>query len=142
MYFLRARGHVSVLYLNDFILLGNTLRECAENVSQTIDLLEKLGFVFNFAKSQTVPKQRGVYLGFVFDSVHMTMSLPDRKRLKIIQIIKGIRSRGRCKIREFAQFLGVLTSSCPAVRYGWLYTKLFEREKFLALQNSSGCLQR
>lgn len=33
--------------------------------------------------------------------------------------------------------LGKLTAVCPGVRYGWLYTKLFERQKFLALRNSN-----
>lgn len=40
----------------------------------------------------------------------------------------------RCSIRELSQLIGVLTAACPAVRYGWLYTKTLERQKFLALQ--------
>lgn len=47
-------------------------------------------------------------------------------------------SASNSKIRDFAKFVGTLISACPAVAYGWLYTKLFEREKFLALQNSNG----
>ena len=37
------------------------------------------------------------------------------------------------KIREFSQFIGSLVSCCPALRYSWMYTKNFERQKFEAL---------
>ena len=33
--------------------------------------------------------------------------------------------------------IGSLISICPAVQYGLLYTKGFEREKLLALQNNN-----
>ncbi|XP_050305596.1 uncharacterized protein LOC126742834 [Anthonomus grandis grandis] len=68
----------------------------------------------------------------------MTVSLPKEKRKKIINSVKQFRGREKCKIREFAKFIGILTSACPAVKYGWLYTKAFEREKFLALQSCNG----
>ena len=42
------------------------------------------------------------------------------------------------KIRFFAQLLGCLVAACPAVAYGWMYTKQFERQKLLALTKSNG----
>lgn len=51
-------------------------------------------------------------------------------------MLKIISTKSNVKIREFAQFVGTLTAACPAVTYGWLYTKLFERQKFLALINN------
>lgn len=41
-----------------------------------------------------------------------------------------------CVIRRFAQFVGLLVSSCPAVKYGRLYRKNFERQKYLAPKRS------
>lgn len=38
--------------------------------------------------------------------------------------------------------IGSLVSICPAVRYGALYTKKFEREKFLALTQAEGSYSR
>nr|CAH7765859.1 unnamed protein product [Callosobruchus chinensis] len=43
-----------------------------------------------------------------------------------------------CKIRIFSKMIGKLVSVCPGVKYGYLYTKLFEREKYLALKKSRG----
>lgn len=40
----------------------------------------------------------------------------------------------RCKIKIFAQLVGLLVSACPGIEYGMLYTKQFERCKFLSLR--------
>lgn len=66
------------------------------------------------------------------------MNYHRRKKQKIIQGDTWLLAQKHCKILKFAQFLGLLTSACPAVKYGWLYTKLFERTKFLALRSNSG----
>ncbi|CAH1997732.1 unnamed protein product [Acanthoscelides obtectus] len=39
----------------------------------------------------------------------------------------SFRKRDTCSIRELAQFIGTLTAACPAVKYGWLYTKRLEQ---------------
>lgn len=41
-----------------------------------------------------------------------------------------------CKIVEFAQMIGSLMSSCPAVEYGYLHCKSFERAKIRALHSN------
>lgn len=64
----------------------------------------------------------------------MTLSLPIEKRINILNFVRDIARKKYIKIREFAKFLGVLTSACPAIPYGWIYTKGFERAKFLALR--------
>lgn len=68
----------------------------------------------------------------------MTVSLPDEKRDKVLKWISYLESRRTCKILKYAQFIGLLTSACSAVKYGWLYTKLFEGTKYLTLQVTNG----
>lgn len=63
----------------------------------------------------------------------MTIELPEEKRHKIKQTILKLKSSKSCKIRFLAHVAGLLMSACLAVKYGKLYTKLIEREKFLAL---------
>lgn len=63
----------------------------------------------------------------------MALKLPKNKIEKIrSELIKfsGIR---QCKLRELARFIGLLTSSCPAVQYGWVHTKQLERYKYQCL---------
>ncbi|XP_066590166.1 uncharacterized protein [Prorops nasuta] len=42
---LRSKGFVFVVYLDDFLLLGGTKRECEQNVKETKQLLEKLEYI-------------------------------------------------------------------------------------------------
>ncbi|KAI8435386.1 hypothetical protein MSG28_003704 [Choristoneura fumiferana] len=71
----------------------------------------------------------------LLDQVH---AVPQEKQLKIREKINSFKNKSTCKIRDFAQILGLLNSLCPAIPYGWLYTKILEREKYLALLNSDG----
>lgn len=136
--YLRSRNFTSVLYLDDFLLLGNSYDKCCENVKNTIKILEGLGFLVNYKKSVLIPSNYIKYLGFLYDSLSMTISLPEDKVFKIKNLLKKYSTLKTCTIREFAKFLGTLCSICPAVKYGWVYTKGFEREKFLALKRAGG----
>lgn len=135
--FLRNRGHLMVIYLDDILSIDNTYEGCSKKANEIITLLEKLGFMINYTKSDIEPNQRKVFLGFETDSKEMALKLPLVKRQKILNLVNRISTKYSITIREFAKFLGLLTSACPAVDYGWLYTKQFEREKFLALQQAN-----
>lgn len=52
---LREQGYLSVIYLDDLLLLGETHTSCLENVQKTIKLLESLGFIINKEKSKMEP---------------------------------------------------------------------------------------
>lgn len=133
---LRISGHISVNYLDDFFCVGSDYQECANNVLITRKTLEYLGFIINYEKSQLTPNMCCKFLGFVFNTTNMTISLPQEKKSRIKESAKLFLHIKKCTIRKFAEFIGLLTSACPAVRYGWVYTKLFEREKFLSLNYS------
>lgn len=130
---LREKGFFSVVYLDDFLLIAPSYRECSKNVSTTVDLLSSLGFIVNTQKSKLTPSRSCRFLGFVFDTIHFSISIPPDKREKLLQLTCDILDLKSCKIRVFASFIGSLISVCPAVQYGILRTKILEREKFLAL---------
>lgn len=130
---LRQQGFISVICIDDLLLLGDSFSECAENRDATCSLLEKLGFLINKKKSQLNPDRKCKYLGFLFDSEKMLIELTESKRDKVTSLIKKF-SNKRCKIRDFASFVGTLSSYCITVKYGKVYLKDLEREKFLALR--------
>lgn len=134
--YLRSSGFMSVLYLDDFLCIGSSYQECCHNVNTTKNFLSSLGFVINLKKSKMTPSTFCKFLGFNFDTSNMSINLPTDKKLRIKEKSKKLIKTKVCTIRKFAEFIGLLTSACPAVQYGWLYTKLFEREKFLALNYS------
>lgn len=131
--YLRCRGHKSVFYLDDLLCIGDTYVQCLNNVHETLKLLNCLGFIVNYEKSNLSPRQSCKFLGFVFNTEDLNISLPSEKRVKISDLVNKFSKLPLCSIRDFAQLIGVLVAACPAVKYGWLYTKILERQKYLTL---------
>lgn len=138
MAMLREKGFLSVIYLDDILLLGKTKKECESNIKETLKLFEHLGFLINYKKSNLIPNNVCKYLGFLYNSKDMSLSLPNEKRIRLGELLKKFSSSNECKIRDFSKFLGTLISAAPAIRYSFLYTKMFERQKYLALLKSRG----
>lgn len=131
--YLRKRGFSSVTYLDDTLCIGDSYEKCLLNVTETVKILECLGFIINYEKSVLEPRRSCKFLGYMFNTENMTIFLPENKQIQILHLVQKFKKLQKCTIREFSQFIGVLTAACPAMRYSWLYTKQFEREKYLAL---------
>ena len=72
---LRQKGHLNVGYIDDSYLQGEKREDCQANISDTCNLLSKLGFILHLVKSVLKPVQVLTFLGFVLNSVDMTFSL-------------------------------------------------------------------
>ncbi|XP_033214398.1 uncharacterized protein LOC117171315 [Belonocnema kinseyi] len=134
--YLRRLGYSSALYLDDFLLFGDTYQDCEVNLKTTKELLESLGFIINLKKSHLNPEQRCKFLGFIYNSKSMTLELPSEKRSHIHKQLEIFSKLLQCRIRVFAQFLGSIVACCPAIKYSWVYTKDLERQRFLALREN------
>lgn len=134
---LRLKGITCVNYLDDFLIFGDTMADCKHKTEITVRILESLGFIINQEKSVLTPSQTCKFLGFIFHTDSLQIELPVEKKNKIIDHIKYFQKEKSFKIRQFAKFIGILVSACPALKYGWLYTKAFEREKIQALKQNN-----
>ncbi|KAI8504115.1 hypothetical protein Bbelb_181830 [Branchiostoma belcheri] len=56
-----------------------TFAQCKENVDFVVSLLQSLGFLINWEKSQLVPVQEIVFPGDGDNSIHLILSLPEDK---------------------------------------------------------------
>lgn len=133
---LRGRGFFSALYLDDFLLFGNSFEDCQKNVFETSRLLKKIGFIIS-DKSSLIPSKSCRFLGFILNSKNLTMEITPDKRKSILNLLICFHNKQSCKIEDFATLVGKLGAACPAIKYGWLYTKVFERYKTLALKSSN-----
>ena len=52
--------------------------------------LLSVGFKVTFDKSVLLPAQRIKFLGFILDSVSMTISLPDKRQVRILALCKHL----------------------------------------------------
>lgn len=98
--YLRMSGHISIVYLDDLFLIGNSYHLCRKNRDETRLLLEELDFVINEEKSQLKPSRIRNYLDFQLDSGKMTIELPDSKRIKALYEIQKFKRLCSCSIRD------------------------------------------
>ncbi|KAJ8977521.1 hypothetical protein NQ317_003028 [Molorchus minor] len=90
--------------------------------------LKKLNYFVE--NSNFIPNQECTFLGFVYNSMSMTVSLPREKQTRMLTLLRHFSQISECTIREFAKFIGTL------VMDGYTQ-KIFERQKYLALQQSN-----
>lgn len=133
---LRLHGWLSTVYLDDILCIDSSLDKCTQNVNETLCLLQNLGFIINYEKSAIIPKTHCKFLGFELDMKTFCVKPPQKKRDKIKKELENFRTIEKCKIRDFAKFIGLLISICPGIEYGWLHTKILERLKFISLGDS------
>ena len=79
---LRSKGHLSVKYLDDSFLIGETVRICLKNVTDTVNLSRNLGFTIHSYKSVFVHTQKITFLAFIIDSMGMTITLTEERKEK------------------------------------------------------------
>lgn len=130
---LRTHGILLVVYLDDILLITENREHCLKNIQITQNLLKSLGLIINTKKSQLTPFKQCKFLGFVLDSKQFSIYLTSEKREKIKKAVNELYNGKSFVIRYVAKVIGKLIAACPAVCYGWLYTKRLERAKFLAL---------
>ena len=135
---LRCKGHISVIYVDDSYLQGNTFDSCLQNVKDTIKILRALGFTIHCEKSILYPTQKLTFLGFIFDSVNMSITLTKEKFLKIVHLCDSLCKNLHPTIREVAKVIGNLVASFPAVPYGQLHYRKLEHNKIIALKRNKG----
>ena len=76
---LRSKGVRLIAYLDDILIIGKTRLEAERAFQEMKQFLESLGFVVNEEKSQLKATQKMEFLGFVTDSVSITINLPNQK---------------------------------------------------------------
>ena len=135
---LREKGHVSSPYIDDSILIGSEYEECAKNVIDTVRLMDSLGFVVHPHKAVLIPTQVILFLGFLLNSITMTVSLTPEKTKKLKSAVSCLLSCTSPTIREVAQVVGLIIASFPGVMYGPLHFRITEGEKSKALEQNLG----
>ena len=116
---LRQKGHLSVVFVDDSYLQGET--ECLEAVEAAIALLEYLGFTIHEAKSILKPTQRIEFLGFIIDSTKITVTISKEKMIAITNKIKKLMTIKFPTIRQLASVIGSVISLFPAVPSGKIH---------------------
>ena len=135
---LREQGHLVIGYLDDFFFKAKNKARCRESIIAAIKLLQRLGFTIHSEKSELDPVTRIIFLGFIIDSISMTVTLTDEKKEKLLKLINETLAKGSVKIRQVASLIGKMVSSCPGSLYGPLYYRNIEHDKNIFLKRNRG----
>ncbi|KAJ8910794.1 hypothetical protein NQ315_004519 [Exocentrus adspersus] len=84
--YLMSNGVICVNYLDDFLILGCTEQECSRNVEFALDTLASLGFIVNIEKSVLQPSKKCKFLGSIFNTCNLTLTLPSDKIQKALKL--------------------------------------------------------
>ena len=72
-----------VIYLDDMLLLGRSIKEVLIATDTAIFLLQHLGFAVNLKNSILIPQQKIEFLGLLLDSLNMSLSFSPGKLMKV-----------------------------------------------------------
>ena len=112
---LRKLGIRVVVYLDDFILMGQSLKEIQMARDTTLFLLQNLGFLINFEKSVLEPTHTLEYLGIMINSLNMTFSLPEDKSYHLINLCHQTIAAQNLTAHQLAKVIGKLIATMPAI---------------------------
>ena len=89
-------------HIDDSFLMGYNYTSCEETILETVNTFLKLGFVIRPMKSVLIPTQEMAFIGFMLNSILMTVRLPPRKATNVRHACKNVLHQGNPTVREVA----------------------------------------
>ena len=130
--------HLITSYIDDSLLVRRTLADCEQNIKETVQLSEGVGFIIQPEKSLLKPSQAITYLGFVIDSARMRVNLTPERARKIVDYSQIVLDSDRCTIQQLSELIGMMVSSFPAVQFGSIYYRRCDNWKTQCLAKNAG----
>ena len=139
---LRLKRHLCVGYIADSYLQGKTFVACQEDVTDTINIFQDLGFTINPEKSMLLPTRKLTFLGFILDSQFICISLTAGKADSLKAAAQALLLKKSPTIRKVAEVIGKMVASFPGVQLGPLHYRQLENDKIQALREKYGNFDR
>lgn len=112
---IREQGIRCLLYLDDMLVLGSTPEELTQNFRFCQGILSSLGFTINWKKSIAGPTQKIEFLGFIINSIEMTLAVPSEKLKGLQAECRKLKSGHMTTVRTLAHVIGLMTSVSLAI---------------------------
>ena len=131
--YLRLQGVKCSAWLDDILFIGHSSSSSSNDLSISISLLESLGFIIKPSKSQLTPSQSISHVGFLWDSVSFSVSVPNEK----VEALKSLCDSALCSpvsLRFLAWIIGTIDSfrfGCPIAPLHYRYLQ-FDLNKYLS----------
>ena len=134
----RKFGLITTCYIDDCIFIAASRDELMDQLRFALQVFDSLGLTVNVGKSSLTPSQKVEFLGFIIDSVNMSISITSQKQVKIKKLGAQLLLRDRISIRELSSFIGNVVASEPAVLSAPLKIRYLEAIRNKALVFNRG----
>ena len=104
-----------IIYLDDLLILGNSIIKIFVARDSVIFLLQHLGFVIKLKKCVLDPAQEIEFLGLIVNSRTITLSLPAEKIGKIKDQCLKLYKVSEVSLLDLSKLIGTLSSTIQAV---------------------------
>lgn len=119
--YLRNEGLKITSYMDDIFICNSSSVSLSNQVQVALNTLKLLGFKPNLKKSDLVPKQNLLHLGYLWNTLDMTISLPQSKIEKTRSLASKLLQKEKVTFRDISSFLGIVISHSTAMRNGPLH---------------------
>lgn len=120
---LKRRGHLNCLvYLDDYLVVGDSEYECANAQNVLISILRSLGFDIAWDKC-VGPTQVLTYLGVQFNSNEMSVSIQREKMEKLQAELRFFEGKRRATVHQIQRLCGVLAHCSKVIKGGRTFSR-------------------
>ena len=117
---LRQQGVKLHVYLDDWLIRADTPEEAQLHAQTTIKVLQFLGWIINFEKSDLTPSQDFQFIGMQFNIRRFTAAPLPKMRVKVQSVHQHWMANPNITARDLHRLLGMLVFMASLVRRGRL----------------------
>ena len=136
--FLRRRAITLHPYLDDWLARNQNRRKLLEHRQFILSLINSLGLIINYEKSDLVPAQVFTFIGMEFLTHINIVRVPQARQMKILESVRIFLQKTSVSARDFLSLLGQLNAAADFVMLGRLHLgplqislhKLWQPQKF------------
>ena len=128
-------GVLIAIYMDDILIQGSSPNQVYLHAQVAALLFMVLGWSLNWKKSDFIPTQRTTHLGFIVDSVAMTVSCPADKIARLQSSCRNLMVAKVVSVHNAEKILGTMESVRPvtplcALHYRALQKQLIKSKSF------------
>ena len=112
-----------IIYMDDMLLMAQTMTEILSARDTTLFLLEALGFVINYEKSNLIPAREMEFLGMMVNSTLMALFIPQKKMSELLALCRKTLKLQKLSLRKIAKLLMKLKATDSAFSWAPLQTR-------------------
>ena len=121
--FLRRRAITLHPYLDDWLARNQNRRKLLEHRQFILSLINSLGLIINYEKSDLVPAQVFTFIGMEFLTHINIFRVPQARQMKILESVRIFLQKTSVSARDFLSLLGQLNAAADFVILGRLHLR-------------------